>query len=145
MCTHTVATKLEANVVGPVLPLKTHAVRGKLLRDLHIQHFHYHVNLDGRSQLIYTKSSSPSRKFVKFLRRMQSHAAVMLFYSPNCSMASLPVYSSAAMMPIAANIAKRPLLISRSSVALTPEIAAHDSTCKCFGSTCLVYQQGLVG
>ena len=37
-------------------------------------------------------------------------------YSPNCSMASLPVYSSAEMIPSAANMAKRPLLISRSLV-----------------------------
>ena len=57
-------------------------------------------------------------------------AAVVLkskqIYSPNCSMASLPVYSSAEMIPSAANIAKRPLLSSRSLVG-TQELSRGDT------------------
>uniref|UniRef100_A0A7S3HIH6 Uncharacterized protein n=1 Tax=Spumella elongata TaxID=89044 RepID=A0A7S3HIH6_9STRA len=39
-------------------------------------------------------------------------------HNPNCSMASLPVSNSAEMMPMAANMAKRPLLSSRCLISV---------------------------
>ena len=44
-------------------------------------------------------------------------------------MASLPVYSSAAMIPMAANIAKRPLLVPSTIGRCTPELGARTLGC----------------